>query len=205
MLYNKRMGNIREIVSENLSTLRRQSNMTQMELAEKVGFSNKTVSHWERGEVMPDLETVERLAEIYGVTVNDIVTRHEADDKMLGTEVVVQRRKKVTIMSLVLVSLWYIALIFFVLANMAYGTYEWQIFVFAVPCSALCIMVFCAVWGKKKHVVVTLSVFVWTLIAFLYINTYAYNLWMLFLLGAPLQVIILLGANLKINSRRKKK
>lgn len=205
MLYNKRMGNIREIVSENLVTLRRQSNMTQIELAEKVGFSNKTVSHWERGEVMPDLETVERLADIYGVTVNDIVTRHEEEGQALGTELARQKRSKVTIMSLVLVSLWYIALIFFVLANMVYGTYEWQIFVFAVPCSALCIMVFCTIWGKKKQVVISLSVFVWTLIAFLYINTYAYNLWMLFLLGAPLQIIILLGANLKINSRRKKK
>ncbi len=58
--------------SENLVTLRKLNDMTQEELAEKVGISRQALSKWESGETLPDLERCRSLAEIFGVTIDDL-------------------------------------------------------------------------------------------------------------------------------------
>lgn len=58
--------------SENLVTLRKLNDMTQEELAEKVGVSRQALSKWESGETLPDLDRCRALAEIFGVTIDDL-------------------------------------------------------------------------------------------------------------------------------------
>ena len=60
-------------IGANIARLRKQSRMTQAELAERLNYSDKAVSKWERAESMPDVLTLVQLAELFDVTVNDLL------------------------------------------------------------------------------------------------------------------------------------
>lgn len=60
-------------IGQRISQLRKQSNMSQKELAEKLNISNKTISKWECGNGMPDIESLGRLANVFGITLDELV------------------------------------------------------------------------------------------------------------------------------------
>ena len=62
-----------ENVGRNIAELRRRCNMTQMELADKMGISFQAVSNWERGNSMPDISKLPELAEVFGVTIDQLL------------------------------------------------------------------------------------------------------------------------------------
>lgn len=66
------------MISQNLSYLRKIHGFSQEALAEKVGVSRQAIAKWEAGETVPDLENCIALAELYGVTVDDLI-RYEPD------------------------------------------------------------------------------------------------------------------------------
>ena len=70
------MEELKKIIAKNLVTYRKQAHLTQAELAEKLGYSDKNVSKWERAEGVPDVLVLHQLAELYGVTVNDFFVDH---------------------------------------------------------------------------------------------------------------------------------
>ena len=73
------MTNIKKIVAANISALRQDKEMTQLELAEKINYSDKAVSKWERGESLPDLAVLIEVANLFGVTLDYLVSeKHEA-------------------------------------------------------------------------------------------------------------------------------
>ena len=68
------MDELKETIAKNLVELRTQARLTQLQLAEKLNYSDKAVSKWERGEAIPDIRVLIKLAEIYNITVDDILT-----------------------------------------------------------------------------------------------------------------------------------
>ena len=56
------MDNLNYIVSKNLSDLRKRNGLTQAELAEKLNYSDKAVSKWEKGESLPGVEVLYKLS-----------------------------------------------------------------------------------------------------------------------------------------------
>ena len=69
--------------ADNLLQLRKMNHMSQEELAEKVNVSRQTLSKWETGESVPDIEKCKLLAEIFRVTLDDLV-RYESTVDGLG-------------------------------------------------------------------------------------------------------------------------
>ena len=67
------MDELKLIVASNLIFLRQKAGLTQAELGEKLNYSDKTVSKWERAESIPDAYILTCLAALYGVTVDDIL------------------------------------------------------------------------------------------------------------------------------------
>ena len=63
-------------IGKNITRLRRLSNMTQSELAEKINYSDKSVSKWEQGNGIPDVRILVQLAELFNVSVDDLVREH---------------------------------------------------------------------------------------------------------------------------------
>ena len=57
-----------------LAQLRREQGLTQEQLGEKLGVTNKTVSRWENGNYLPPVEMLQGLSELYGITINEILS-----------------------------------------------------------------------------------------------------------------------------------
>ena len=72
---------------DNLVQLRKMLNMTQEELAEKVGVSRQAVARWEAGETSPDLEKARLLAEALGVSLDDLTNYEPGDSDSMGRPV----------------------------------------------------------------------------------------------------------------------
>ena len=61
------MQDIKPIIAKNITILRQNAKMTQSELAEKLNYSDKAISKWERGESIPDITVLKALADLFGV------------------------------------------------------------------------------------------------------------------------------------------
>ena len=61
------------ILAANIAARRKSAGMTQAGLAEKLGYSDKTVSKWERAEGVPDVLCLKRMADLFGVKVDDLL------------------------------------------------------------------------------------------------------------------------------------
>lgn len=66
----------REIISKNILTLRRKNKLTQAELADKLNYSDKAISKWERGESLPDAEMLYNIAELFNVDISYLFEEH---------------------------------------------------------------------------------------------------------------------------------
>ena len=61
------------MLKENISMLRSVNGYSQEEVAEKIGISRQAYAKWEKGETVPDVERCQKLAELYGVTIDSLV------------------------------------------------------------------------------------------------------------------------------------
>ena len=79
------MNDVKTTVAKNITELRLLNNMTQSELGEKLNYSDKTISKWERAESTPDISVLCDIADLFGVTVNYLVTPENVDEKYRET------------------------------------------------------------------------------------------------------------------------
>ena len=75
------MEDLKLIIAKNISTLRKAAAMTQFELAEKLNYSDKAVSKWERGESLPDVSVLKAIADIFSVDKDFTVIFVKQDSK----------------------------------------------------------------------------------------------------------------------------
>ena len=64
---------LRRTVSKNIAAYRKAHKDTQMDLAAKLNYSDKSISKWERGESLPDIYILTRIADLYGITVSNLI------------------------------------------------------------------------------------------------------------------------------------
>jgi transcriptional regulator with XRE-family HTH domain len=64
-----------------ISALRHEKGLTQAELGEKLGVTNKTISRWENGNYMPDIEMMKLLSEFFGVSINELLSGERISDE----------------------------------------------------------------------------------------------------------------------------
>lgn len=70
--------------AENLTELRKLNNYSQEELAERIGVSRQTLSKYETGESLPDIEKCRQLADVFSVTVDDLISYEKSDEENMG-------------------------------------------------------------------------------------------------------------------------
>ena len=108
------MANKKEVVRANLVKLRKEHKFTQMEIAEKIGYSDKAISRWETGEVNPDIETLDKLADLYGVDISVFFSEYNAVEYKAQTARDMQLGRKIAVAILMVVALWYIGIMIFI-------------------------------------------------------------------------------------------
>lgn len=168
------------IIAANIAANRRRMGMTQLELAEKIDYSDKSVSKWERGEAAPDLHTLVRLAEIFGVTVNDLVYAGPTAASAGNAEEEKARpnagRKRIiiTLMSVVLV--WFIDGIicfsFGVAAPDIFAEWAVRVLLYALPVSFIVWHVFACLWWPPVWRAVASSGIAWSAAVCVHVTFY---------------------------------
>ena len=73
-------------LGETISKLRKQKNMTQSELAQKLNVTDKAVSKWERNVSCPDVYTITKIAEIFNVSVDELMSAQKSSQKKLESK-----------------------------------------------------------------------------------------------------------------------
>ena len=196
---------LKNVIGANIAAYRKRGGMTQAGLAEKLNYSDKAVSKWERGESMPDVPTLALLAEQFGISVNDLLTDPNAlPDKTGAVQQamgkVVERtlhRKadKRIILGLSSVLVWFVALLIYVVLSSLDLPNSWLAFFYAVPANAIVLLSLRSAWKDFRWNRALISAIMWGSILSIYVSLlilWNLNVWRIFLLGVPGQVAILL-------------
>ena len=184
--YNTGMDELKETVSRNLTALRKRAGMTQLEVAEKINYTDKAVSKWERGEGLPDLTVLVSLSRLYGVPLDYFIGEHGGPPRRRRG--ISRRRAAVILCACALV--WFAATLAFVLASIfgAEGKL-WLAFIAAVPASCIILVVFSALWGSRYAVFASVSALLWSAALLLFLSVGAEGMWLVFVAAAPLQAL----------------
>ena len=91
---------------------------------------------------------------------------------------------------------WLTATITYVYSVITFGDNVWQAFLWAVPISCIVGIVFNSIWGKKIINFIIISILVWSTLACIYLTFLQYNLWLIFIVGIPVQIGVILWFNI---------
>ena len=195
------------IIGQNLLKLRKNKKLTQLEVAEKFNYSDKSISKWEKGESLPSVEILCELATFYGVTLDDLTKENE--NLLTSSKVKKQKKERTprmfsTHLMITLLSVgavWLCATILFVVLKLVVGVNFYMSFMWAGVASLVVLIVFNSIWGRMRYLFPILTVLLWVLLATLQLQIYiptGYNIWPIYFLGIPLQILIILwGALIK--------
>ena len=154
------MEDLKDIISKNLVELRTKAGFTQLQLATKINYTDKAVSKWERGEALPDIRVLVKLAEIYNISIDDIVSPH-TEKKIRPKMNIGKKRLLITLLSVGLV--WFIATLIFMALYFAEIKYPYLVFVVAPFVCSIPLIVFSALWGNWITDTLACSLLVWSL------------------------------------------
>ena len=192
---------MKRTIAKNITELRLAKGMTQLQVAEKLNYSDKAVSKWERAESIPDIVILKEIADLFGVTLDYLVSeKHSKPAVNPPIDESVKKRKQIDIMSLSVALVWFIATLIFVVLDLTTDImYAHMLpFVYAVPVSAVVWLVFNSIWFSKRTNYIIISILVWSTLLAFYTTFRVFNIdiKMLFLLGIPGQMIIFMWSML---------
>ena len=189
--------------------------MTQLMLAEKLNYSDKAISKWERGESVPDVFMLRTIAELFGVTVDYLLEEDHSEAKRRSVAVskIVQRNRMI-ISFLATMLIWLIATMSFVILRFMQVDVQfsgWLVFIYAIPVSSVVALVFNSIWGIKKLNYLIITIINWSVLisfhlSFLFaVSHMSFNIWIIYVIGIPAQVIIFLWSGLNNPEKIKQK
>lgn len=186
---------IKENLASNIASHRKALKLTQAELAQKLNYSDKAVSKWERGEAVPDLVVLKQIADFFGVTIDLLISEPKQPKpnhlKNLG-------KKRLTIGLWATCIVWLVATLCYTFLGIIIPsiTETWLSFIIAIPVTIIVLLVLTSVWGKNLFNFIFSSLLVWTLITAIFLVVYnvlanpPIRLWYIYLIGIPLQLLL---------------
>lgn len=200
------------IIAKNIADLRRSNGMTQAGLAEQLGYSDKSVSKWERAEGVPDVICLKKIADLFGVTVDYLLaSEHEMipeQEKIVQTEELagtakqkeryVTNRRAVGLLSIA--GVWMLACLVYIIVKLC--GYDFYLpFVIALPVTALLLVIFHSLWSGKRFFrtvsFLTISALVWSVLFLICYILRAHEMWLLMVLGVPAMVVVALACRVR--------
>lgn len=204
------MEELKDIIANNLVRYRKNAGLTQQEIADKLNYSDKAVSKWERGEGMPDVAVLKTLADIYNVTVNDFLIMPDVKPAKPNTKTRAAKHWLVSMLSFFLV--WFVATIAMAIGLIVDKTLPMAeyCYIVALPVSMIVLVVFSSIWGRIWMQAVSVSALVWAVCVLVHvvlspllgISDYA---WTIYIAGAALQLLVILWYLLRFFMKRNNK
>lgn len=196
---------LKNLIGKNIAAYRKRMGLTQAELAQRLNYSDKAVSKWERGDSMPDVQTLVLLAEQFEITVNELVTDPNALPEKTGAvqqamgrvveKTMKRKANKRIILGLSALLVWFVALLLYVVLSSIGIENSWLAFFYAVPADAIVALSLRSAWHDFRWNRALISTIMWGVLLSLYMTLLILadvSVWRIFLLGIPGQVAILL-------------
>ncbi len=194
-------------IGANIAAHRKRAGLTQAGLAEKLNYSDKAVSKWERGESVPDVLTLMQLASLFHITVNDLLLdpnelpgnpgKLEKAMTQVSEKALKRKANKNVILALSSTLVWFVALLAFVILSSFdfLEKYSCLLFFYAIPANAIVLLSLRSAWHDFRWNKALISIIVWGSLLSIYVTLQIllrYNFWKIFLLGIPGQLAIFL-------------
>lgn len=196
---------LKKQIGNNIIAYRKRLQMTQAGLAEKLNYSDKAVSKWERGESVPDVLTLMQIADLFDITVNELLVDPNELPENPGTvervmgkaveKTLKRKANKRIILGLSSILVWFVALLLFVVISSLDVPKSWMAFIYAIPANAIVLLSLRSAWKDFRWNQGLISAIMWGGILSLHLTLlvfFSLNIWKLFLLGIPGQAAIIL-------------
>lgn len=191
------MEELKDVIAKNLVELRTKAQLTQLQLAEMLNYSDKAVSKWERGEGVPDVRVLTKIAEIYGVTLDDIVREEPVAQPVQPQKHLRGKRIFITALSALLV--WFVATGIFMIFYFIAPTerYSYLVFVVAPLPASIVLLVFSIIWGNRLTNAISSSLIDWSsaFIFHMFVSAFSpdfIKIHFIYIVAAALEVLIIL-------------
>ncbi len=202
--------NLKYQIGSNIAFLRKSRGMTQADLAERINYSDKAISKWERGESTPDVATLMQLARFFGVTVDELLAEDspeapEAVPDSAQADLRKRRRTGVLVLSSMLV--WFLAMLVYVILSSVGVPKSWVAFVYAIPINAIVLLSVRSAFRRFNWNITLVSAIVWGVLLSIYVSLLVFaraNVWKLVFLGLFGQVAVILWFRMLLHPREKK-
>jgi transcriptional regulator with XRE-family HTH domain len=196
------MPELKAVIAANITELRKSMNWTQAELAQKLNYTDKAISKWERAESTPDVTVLKSMADLFQVPINYLL-EHEHPEEHGPLEPLLTRQKARNRVVIALVSaagIFFVATVLYVISGLLGVTIcrpEWLLYVYAVPPALVVLLVFNSIWGRRRVNLAIISALIWAVLLAVYLSFDAPNMWLVFMIGIPAQIIVILIAPIK--------
>jgi len=197
------MDELKAAFASNLIRLRTEAGMTQSELGEKLHYSDKAVSKWERAESVPDAFVLTEIGRIFGISVDDLLRSH---DKWQPPPTLRSEKETFSRLFIILCSIaaiWTLCVVEFVVVWVVLDTLQWVVFIAALPLSLIVLLVFNSVWYHGKHNMYIVMLLVLSLVLLIYVVLLRFHIWQVFLILIPAELVVFLA--FQISKPRKKR
>ena len=192
-------------IGTNIALYRKRAGLTQAGLAEKLNYSEKAVSKWERGESIPDVLILMQLAEQFEIGVNDLLedpnalpeetTRFQHAMEQVSEKALKRKANKNIILGLSSILVWFVALFFYVIVSSFDIPYSWLAFFYAVPANCIVLLSLRSAWHDFRWNRGLISGIMWgalTSIHMTLLTLLSFNMWKIYLLGILGELAIIL-------------
>ncbi len=189
----------RLVVASNLIRLRTAAGLTQAELGEKLNYSDKSISKWERAAALPDVLVLHRLAELFGVDMDYFLAEHGDKEPPRSGDVPDGYKNYPGIIRVTVAGIWTAAVLAFVILWMLdiVNPNTWLIFAGAVVVSLIVLLVMNSVWRHGLHNDFIVMALVCSIFILLFLIFWDWNIWQLFLVLIPAEALTYLSFHIK--------
>ncbi len=200
--------NQQELLAKNLAYYRKASGLTQLELADKFNYSDKSVSKWERGEGFPDIFVLKSLADFYGITVDDF---YQSEHK--AVKVSQNKKRKQTYLKLLSIGInWLVTVLTFFLLNTLLSRFApnapfepWLTFIYGTLTTGIILLVWEFIYHNRFLRMIATSIIIWTAALSLFLTFFVVMnlpLPLLFVVAIPLEVLEIIWYLFRRNRKR---
>lgn len=203
------MEALKNNVATNIAELRRKNGMTQLELAERLKYSDKAVSKWERGESIPDVAVLKSVADLFGVSVDYLLEETHKREALPAPLLKSRIKRRGVIAWLAILLVWMVATVLFVIFSLVPAIADhgnaWMAFAFAIPASLVVWLVMNSIWFNRRRNYLIVSLLMWSLLAVTHLTLFVngINVWIIYILGIPAQIIIFLWSGMVVTTLQK--
>lgn len=176
--------------AKNLIYYRKKLGLTQLQLANKLNYSDKAISKWENGDTLPDIVVFSCIADFFKISVNDLIKKPTVDED----KTIVSTKSRALIIILACGLVWLACtLVFFALFMFTNLDRIWLTFILAIPTTFIVLVVFSSLWYKEIFQCISTSGLIWSSALSISLCFFRYSSsWFIYIVAGLLQILFIL-------------